>query len=536
MRFWQKIFLFSLALLMVTISIVSLLLLRGNHQGNIEQARQNGISTHDLVIGSMQTAVVHDRYQTGEGFLTEDEMIKSLLRLAESYNQPVFFSGLQDLRSPAVFFQIYSGQDQLVSSLPFEPVLNQTQDKGRLSAFFSNYSAQDQVMSRPELEPVDPLDRYTIIRELEQGHWLFVSSQIELENRTYTLVTIQDISSIYDLLYKQIRLFADLMLVLALAAAGVLLIIVVWLTRPIAILRQYTSRFSQGEYNIRLSVGGRDELSALGHDFNNMADAVEKNINSLQQMNEERTRFIDNLTHEIKSPLTSIIGFADLLRQAPSISDEERRRQADFIYREGRQLEHIAKLLMELTLMGRSQFDLETVDLHDLLEEIWLLIRPTMEKYQVRLILDNQHGYVRVSLELFRSLITNLLENAAKASNPEQTVLLQAIKQDDNSMIMLVKDEGCGIPEAELDKIKQPFYVLDKARTRKAGGAGLGLALCDEIVKLHDADMIIDSKLGEGTTISIHFPPVPAVEEIKAVEEIMLNDELQDDEGEQENA
>ena len=536
MRFWQKIFLFSLALLMVTISIVSLLLLRGNHQGNIEQARQNGISTHDLVIGSMQTAVVHDRYQTGEGFLTEDEMIKSLLRLAESYNQPVFFSGLQDLRSPAVFFQIYSGQDQLVSSLPFEPVLNQTQDKGRLSAFFSNYSAQDQVMSRPELEPVDPLDRYTIIRALEQGHWLFVSSQIELENRTYTLVTIQDISSIYDLLYKQIRLFADLMLVLALAAAGVLLIIVVWLTRPIAILRQYTSRFSQGEYNIRLSVGGRDELSALGYDFNNMADAVEKNINSLQQMNEERTRFIDNLTPEIKSPLTSIIGFADLLRQAPSISDEERRRQADFIYREGRQLEHIAKLLMELTLMGRSQFDLETVDLHDLLEEIWLLIRPTMEKYQVRLILDNQHGYVRVSLELFRSLITNLLENAAKASNPEQTVLLQAIKQDDNSMIMLVKDEGCGIPEAELDKIKQPFYVLDKARTRKAGGAGLGLALCDEIVKLHDADMIIDSKLGEGTTISIHFPPVPAVEEIKAVEEIMLNDELQDDEGEQENA
>jgi hypothetical protein len=103
MRFWQKIFLFSLALLMVTISIVSLLLLRGNHQGNIEQARQNGISTHDLVIGSMQTAVVHDRYQTGEGFLTEDEMIESLLRLAESYNQPVFFSGLQDLRSPAVF-------------------------------------------------------------------------------------------------------------------------------------------------------------------------------------------------------------------------------------------------------------------------------------------------------------------------------------------------------------------------------------------------------------------------------------------------
>lgn len=533
MRFWQKIFLFSLALLMVTISIVSLLLLRGNHQGNLDQARQNGISTHDLVIGSMQTAVVHDRYQAGEDFLSEEEMTESLLQLAESYNRPVFFSGLQASRSPAVFFQLYSGSQQLISTLPFEPVLRQDQDKGRLGAFVNSNPSLEPQLTRPELESSDPLDRYTIIRALEQGHWLFVSSQIELENRTYTLVTVQDITGIYDLLYKQIKLFADLMLVLALAAAGVLLVIVVWLTRPIAILRQYTSRFSEGEYNIRLSVGGRDELSALGHDFNNMADAVERNIHSLQQMNEERTRFIDNLTHEIKSPLTSIIGFSDLLRQAPSISDEERIRQADYIYREGRQLEHIAKLLMELTLMGRSQFDLEIVDLHDLLEEAWLLIRPTMEKYQVRLLLDNQHGLVRVSLELFRSLITNLLENAAKASKPEQAVLLQAVKQEDKSMVLLVKDEGCGIPEAELDKIKQPFYVLDKARTRKAGGAGLGLALCEEIVKLHAAELTIESEVGTGTTISVHFPPVLAsddAEEVSAAQ-IEIDEGVEDNDG-----
>jgi signal transduction histidine kinase len=507
MRFWQKIFLLSLALMMVTISIVSLVLLRANHQGNLEQARQNGINAHDLITGSIQTTIIHDRYQSGDSFLPEEEMLISLNRLSQSYIRPTLTSNILNSHTTSVYLELFSTEEKIFSTLPFEPVLLTDSDKGRLNVFTQNV-APDQTIDRPELNLIGSVERLSIIRAYEQGHWLYVSSLITLENRTYTLVTVHDVSTIYDLLNDQIKLFADLMLGLALAAATVLLIIAIYLTRPIAVLRRYTSRFSRGEYNIRLAVGGRDELSALGHDFNNMAEAVENNIQSLKRMNDERTRFIDNLTHEIKSPLTSIIGFADLLRQAPNISDDERKRQADFIYREGRQLEHIARLLMELTLLGRSDFDFDIVDLHDLLEETYLLSKPTMEKYQVRLALDNQHGLVRVNLELFRSLISNLVENAAKASSPGQTILLSAEKDEEGAMRILVKDEGCGIPEHELEKIMQPFYVLDKARTRKAGGAGLGLALCEEIIRVHNARINIESKLEQGTTVSVLFPVV----------------------------
>jgi signal transduction histidine kinase len=306
-------------------------------------------------------------------------------------------------------------------------------------------------------------------------------------------------------------MFADLMLVLSMAAAVALLLIVVVLTRPIAVLRKYTSRFSRGEYNIRLAISGHDELAELGHDFNAMAEAVEKNILSLRQMNEERTRFIDNLTHEIRSPLTSIIGFADLMRQAPELSREERVRQSEYIYKEGRHLQNISRLLMELTLLGQADFELEAVDLFDLLEETSLLSEPVMKKYQTILELENEHGFVNVNLELFRSLLSNLIENAGKASQPGDTIILRGKAVPSGGMRLTVQDSGCGIPKEELKKIRQPFYVLDKARTRSSGGAGLGLALCDEIARIHGSELIIESEIGRGTAVSLLFSPVQEV-------------------------
>lgn len=490
MRFWQKIFLFSLALLIVTISTVSLLLLRANHIGNIDQARQDGHNTHDLLTGAMQTTVINDRYQAGGSFLEEPEMLDSIASLAESYSRQLLLNDIQSGQSAIVYFQLFDGDNMLFGNLPFE------------------HNDTESITARQELDVKHPLDRYSVIRKLQNGRWLFISSIIELENRTYTLVTVKDVSMIYQQLNQQINMFADLMLLLSLTAAGVLLLIVVVLTRPIAVLRRYTSRFSRGEYNIRLAISGHDELAELGHDFNAMAQAVEKNILSLKQMNEERTKFIDNLTHEIRSPLTSIIGFADLMRQAPELGREDRIRQADFIYKEGRHLENIARLLMELTLLGNADFELETVDLYDLLEETELLSEPVMKKHQTIMKLENEHGLVKVNLELFRSLLSNLIENAGKASRPGDTIILSGKKLGTGEMQLSVRDHGCGIPKDEINKIRQPFYVLDKARTRSSGGAGLGLALCDEIARIHKTELRIESELGQGTAVIMQFPPV----------------------------
>ena len=147
-------------------------------------------------------------------------------------------------------------------------------------------------------------------------------------------------------------------------------------------------------------------------------------------------------------------------------------------------------------------------DLYDLLEETALLSQPILEKYKIKMELENAHGLVEVNLELFRSLLSNLIENAGKASQAGDAVTLAAEPDAEGGMRLSVRDRGCGIPKEELEKIRQPFYVLDKARTRSSGGAGLGLALCDEIARLHNTRLEIESELNTGTTVSLLFPPV----------------------------
>lgn len=490
MRFWQKIFLCALALIMVSISLAGLMLLSNNHVSTIDQTRQNGIKTHDLMIGALQAALIHDRFQAGDDFLSETAMLGSLDNLATTYSQQLSASSPTLTLGSSIYLELVGDSKILYSNLP------------------GNQGQADDLPApenREELVLAHSSDRNTMIRTINRQQWLFVAGNIQLEGRGYTLVTVQNISEIYNQVRSQTGFFADTMLVLSMTAAFILLLIVYSLTRPIAVLRVYASRFARGEYEIRLDVKGHDELSELGRDINIMSEAVQKNIVSLEQMNEDRTRFIDNLGHEIKTPLTTIIGFSDLLRKAPQISDEERIRQADFIYREGRHLQHISRLLMELILLGRNEFDMEEVDLAVVLDETVHISELVMQKYQLALECESEHGPVLINQELFRSLISNLLDNAAKASVPGGLILLKGERLSDGSMQLEVQDHGCGIPPEAIEKIRRPFYVLDKARTRSAGGAGLGLALCDEIVRVHQGKMLIESKLGEGTTIVIRF-------------------------------
>ncbi|MEA4889337.1 MAG: HAMP domain-containing sensor histidine kinase [Clostridiaceae bacterium] len=483
MRFWQKIFICSLVLLILAISLVATVILAQTHEQNLLQTRLNGIRTHDLFSTAVQTTLIHDRYQAGEHFLDRAAMLESFARLTESYNKQYGHRSKSTTSKPTLYAELYADGQLVYSNLPFT-----------------------RTDSHPEQADLSESGRNTVFIEQDGRTWLFVTSLIQLENQSYCLSTARDVSYLYTQLDSLLLEYADLMLIIATAAAAILLLLVILLTRPIAVLRAKANRIASGDYSQRLAVKGSDELAELGRDFNDMADAVEQNITILQQMNEDRTRFIDNLSHEIKSPLTAIIGFADILRRTPQIAPEERMRQADYIYREGKHLEHISRLLMELILLGRTKPDLDQVLLSDLVHETVNLSQPMMDSRQLVLKGSSSPGSIRVNRELIRSLLSNLLDNAAKASSPGGEIKLQAAIDAQNRPFLSVQDYGRGIPESEIDKIRQPFYMLDKARTRSAGGAGLGLALCEEIARVHDAEMVIESKIGAGTEVRIIFP------------------------------
>jgi signal transduction histidine kinase len=211
------------------------------------------------------------------------------------------------------------------------------------------------------------------------------------------------------------------------------------------------------------------------------------------------------LTHEMKTPLTSIIGFADILRSARTVDEDARVEYANAIYDEAIHFKNLSDRLMEMILLERSQPDLERVEMDKFLHEISSQIIPLLERRNIQLNIVSESCIMLIDKELIKSMVVNLIDNASKSYTNGGVIELTLKRSGNGKMTLSVRDYGCGIPEDELNKVIEPFYMLDKARTRKSGGAGLGLALCKEIASVHKARLTIDSGVGQGTCVTVAF-------------------------------
>ena len=209
---------------------------------------------------------------------------------------------------------------------------------------------------------------------------------------------------------------------------------------------------------------------------------------------------LGSLAHELKTPMTSIIGYTDTLLHV-KIKENQQKRALTHIYQESRRLERLGSKLMNLIgSYDNESIRLQKTDISDLFARVKALERPNLDKKQIQLHTDCHIGQLLLDSDLFESLLINLIDNAIKASSPGSAVYLTG---KENSIS--VKDEGHGIPSKDLRRVTEAFYMVDKARSRKEGGCGLGLSLCSMIARLHRAELIIDSQEGKGTTVSILF-------------------------------
>ncbi|MDE6129190.1 MAG: HAMP domain-containing histidine kinase [Lachnospiraceae bacterium] len=211
------------------------------------------------------------------------------------------------------------------------------------------------------------------------------------------------------------------------------------------------------------------------------------------------------MTHELKTPLTSILGFADVLRIKPDISDEERRDYADIIFTEAERLKLLSSRLMELITISETKLQMVPVDIARLLAREAEMYRPVSGKAGVLLTLDLEPAFILAEETLLATLFVNLIDNARKASAPGKTIHISSRREDARALIQ-VADQGIGIPEEQIAYVTEAFYMVDKARTRKAGGAGIGLALCKAIAAAHHGELTIESKVNAGTTVTVSIP------------------------------
>lgn len=246
---------------------------------------------------------------------------------------------------------------------------------------------------------------------------------------------------------------------------------------------------------------GKDEISELASDFNQMAEQVEEKMAELSDTARQKEDFAANFAHELKTPLTSVIGYADMLYQR-DLPREEVKNAAGYILNEGMRLESLSLKLMDLFVLNKQNFFLEQMSVREMFQDIGQGIEPVCVKNGVSLQMDIGNGNVEADYDLFKTMILNLADNAIKADCKELNIYG---RQDREHYRIQIKDDGKGIPPQELSRITEAFYMVDKSRARKQHGAGLGLALAAKIAEIHKAKLEIDSDGQTGTQVSIVF-------------------------------
>lgn len=314
------------------------------------------------------------------------------------------------------------------------------------------------------------------------------------------LYRIEDITYVQENVINMAIVMAVITLMVMTVAILILLFVLKKEFQPLQQLSDTTKSMAEGFYDKRISIGKRDEIGQLGENFNKMAEAVEMRTKSLEESEQRKTIFMGNLTHELKTPMTAISGYAQTLLTA-KISEEDQREALLYIYEECGRLERLSRKMMNLLELGQSDaLKMEDTPVKTLFEAAEKSCKAILENKQIELQCMEQGEHFRMELDLMTDVMINLIDNAVKASEPGSQIILRA--QDNR---IEVQDFGKGIPKEEQEKILEPFYMIDKSRSRKNGGAGLGLALIAVIVQKHNIKMSIDSEPGRGSRFVLEF-------------------------------
>ena len=338
------------------------------------------------------------------------------------------------------------------------------------------------------------------IENLDESKVIMVGGSFNYNDKIYYLVSATNISDIIIQKNNMEKNF-DLIYFTAIFSGGVVMMILSTLiTRPIKKLINSSSRIASGYYNEHLNYVDNGELGELAESFNKMAYAIEEKVQELEVDAERKEDFVTNFAHELKTPLTSVIGYADMIYHR-DLPKEEVKNAARYILDEGLRLEALSFKLMDLTMLNKQNFILEQLSSKEVFQNILDTIKPIIKEKNINIILDVEDEYIKIEFDLFKMLILNLIDNSIKADSRELVIIGHKISND--KYFIEVKDDGRGIPKEKIDRITEAFYVVDKSRSRAQHGVGLGLSLCEKIAKVHKSNLRISSEENEGTTISL---------------------------------
>lgn len=455
MKFSWKVFISSIIVTALAFGLGGTLMISSLFQGMLDQEIQMAIQENRYLCFSFQTAV---NSLSGDETLQPSAIVAQLERASISKNTQMNIT-----RASGVSF--LDGQD------------------------FAQGIEVNQRASR-------------VVRDENGIAYVQVVSYFFIDNTDYYLENITDISAVYQMREQYVLLYRWILLAVVGIASLLMGVLTHFLTRPLKRLTATAQEIAAGSFSTRAQDGGSDEIGTLTRAFNSMAEVVEEKIYVLEETARQREDFVASFAHELKTPLTSIIGYADMLRSY-DMDAADRYTAANYIFSEGKRLESLSLHLLDLIVLHKQDFPLEKVNSSSFFREAVQILQPLLQKYQQRLEVTVQPALLLLEPSLLKTLVYNLIDNACKASPENGRILLTGRRAEDVGYTLSVQDFGRGIPKEEIPHIIEPFYMVDKSRARSQNGAGIGLALCQEIAAIHGGSLHIESTLGEGTCVSL---------------------------------
>jgi signal transduction histidine kinase len=319
----------------------------------------------------------------------------------------------------------------------------------------------------------------------------------------YYIVVDKDISHIFKSQKQQYEILIKTTLALSLVSILMAILFSKILLYQVVELNEVTKKMKEGNIRERAKINGNDELAKLAKNFNLMADSLKENMEMLEEEALNRENFVAAFSHEVKTPLTAIIGYADMLRSCPG--DEKRiQKGAKYIFSEGKRLERLSKRLLQIMSIKNQKFDFITLEIKEWVESLSDVLNYYLEQKNITLEISMQEDYLKIEPELINMVIVNIIDNAQKASSRDSKIVLNG-KIKERYYILKIEDSGIGMDAETLSNIKQPFYKAEASRNRDQDGAGLGLALSQAIMERHNAKMEIYSEMRRGTTVELIF-------------------------------
>ncbi|MHB8171080.1 MAG: sensor histidine kinase [Thermincolia bacterium] len=280
------------------------------------------------------------------------------------------------------------------------------------------------------------------------------------------------------------------------------------ISQPVRSMSQIALDLAKGDFRQRARVKSKDEIGQLAQAFNYMIGELENQSNNQKELEALRREFVANVSHELRSPLTSVKGYLEAVLDGKGKCWDERQKYLKIAHRETLRMERLISDLLELSRLQAGKFEsrMEPVALVPLVEEVTTRYEHRVAGENLRIIMKfSGNPFVLGDKQRLEQVLENFLNNAIRFTSPGGIIIVRVEEYNDQAAIH-VEDTGIGIEPEDLPKVWDRFYKVDKARTPSLGGTGLGLAIAKELIELQGGSVTASSVRGKGAIFTFTLP------------------------------